>query len=68
MGREDEIRAIAYRIWEEEGGCSGHDFDHWLKAEVLWEDNQRAFSQGEDSTHEKSQGVHRSLILKVLGQ
>jgi hypothetical protein len=41
MGREDEIRTIAYRIWEEEGCCNGHDFNHWLKAEVIWEDKQK---------------------------
>ena len=41
MGRGDEIRTIAYRIWEEEGRCDGHDFDHWLKAEVIWEDKRK---------------------------
>jgi hypothetical protein len=35
MGREDEIRLIAYRIWEE--GCpNGRDCEHWYKAEVIW--------------------------------
>ena len=41
MGREDEIRMIAYRIWEEEGCCDGRDCEHWLKAEVIWEKNQK---------------------------
>ena len=41
MGREDEIRLIAYRIWEEEGYCDGHDCEHWLKAEVIWEEKQK---------------------------
>ena len=71
MGREDEIRTIAYRIWEEEGCCDGHDFNHWLKAEVIWEDKQKnvaAFSRGVDSTPEEPHGIHHSLILKVLGQ
>jgi hypothetical protein len=40
MGREDEIRVIAYRIWEEEGCCDGHDCEHWLKAEVIWQGKQ----------------------------
>ena len=40
MGREDEIRAIAYRIWEEEGCVDGHDVEHWLKAEQIWENEQ----------------------------
>ena len=91
MGREDEIRTIAYRIWEEEGCCDGHDFDHWLKAEVIWEDEQknetvftvtkakskktvkgkkdRSISSPDlDSTPENPHKIHRSLVLKVLGQ
>ncbi|MFC1910799.1 DUF2934 domain-containing protein [Chloroflexota bacterium] len=40
MIKEDEIRIIAYRIWEKEGCCAGHDCEHWLKAEVIWEKEQ----------------------------
>lgn len=42
MGRDDEIRAIAHAIWEAEGCCQGYDFDHWLRAEVIWEEQQKA--------------------------
>jgi hypothetical protein len=41
MEREDEIRLIAYLIWEEEGCCHGRDIEHWLKAEVVWEEKQK---------------------------
>ena len=41
MVREDEIRLIAYRIWEEEGCRDGYDCEHWLKAEVIWEEKQK---------------------------
>jgi len=41
MGQEDEIRLIAYRIWEEDHCCDGHDCEHWLKAEVIWEEKQK---------------------------
>ena len=41
MGREDEIRIIAYRIWEEEDCCDGRDCEHWLKAEVIWDKKQK---------------------------
>ena len=37
MGKEDEIKIIAYRIWEEEGYRHGHDVEHWFKAEIIWE-------------------------------
>ena len=41
MGKEDEIRLIAYSIWEEEGCVDGRDCEHWIKAETIWEQNQK---------------------------
>ena len=38
MDREDEIREIAYTIWEQEGCVNGNDLEYWLKAEVIWEE------------------------------
>ena len=40
MDKENEVRLIAYRIWEEAGCCDGRDFDHWLMAETIWEQMQ----------------------------
>lgn len=42
MAREDEIKLIAYNIWVEEGYCDGHDLDHWVKAEIIWEEQKSA--------------------------
>ena len=36
MDREEEIRQIAYQLWEEEGYQHGVDMDHWFRAEVIW--------------------------------
>ncbi len=41
MEREEEIRGMAYYIWENEGCIHGHDIDHWLKAEAIWEEQQK---------------------------
>jgi hypothetical protein len=41
MGREEEIKLIAYRIWEDEDHCHGRDVEHWLKAEMKWEQQQK---------------------------
>jgi len=38
--REEEIRLIAYRIWEEEGRPHGRDWEHWRKAEAIWQKQQ----------------------------
>lgn len=40
MYHDDEIKSIAYRIWEEEGRPDGRDLDHWLKAEAVWNEQQ----------------------------
>ena len=41
MHHDDAVKVIAYRIWEEEGRPEGRALDHWLKAEVLWYDEQQ---------------------------
>ena len=42
MSREQEIKEIAYRIWEDEGRPEGHDFDHYLRAEQAWSEQNGA--------------------------
>ena len=37
MGREDDIRSLAYSLWEQEGYQEGRDYEYWLRAEVVWE-------------------------------
>jgi hypothetical protein len=31
---DDAIRKRAYHIWEREGRPHGHDFEHWVRAQV----------------------------------
>lgn len=39
--RDDEIRQIAYRLWQEEGCPDGREAEHWLKAEAIWLEEHR---------------------------
>jgi len=39
--QNQEIRELAYRIWQEEGCPDGRAVDHWVKAQILWEENYR---------------------------
>ena len=41
MDRDEEIRLIAYQIWEEEGCSHGRDCEHWLRAELIWESRRK---------------------------
>lgn len=37
VASENEIRLMAYYIWEKENRPNGRDVEHWLKAEEIWE-------------------------------
>jgi hypothetical protein len=55
MGREEEIKVIAYHIWEEESCCHGRDVEHWLKAEVVWEEKQKNEAGSKDTKAKSKQ-------------
>jgi hypothetical protein len=39
--RDEEIRQVAYKLWQEEGCPDGYDVQHWLKAETIWLEEKR---------------------------
>lgn len=39
--RDEEIRQLAYRLWQEEGCPNGCDVEHWLRAQMIWEEMKR---------------------------
>lgn len=41
MSREEEIKLIAYDMYEKQGRIDGYDLDDWLKAEAIWEKGRR---------------------------
>lgn len=41
VNREEEIRQLAYKLWEEAGRPDGYADNYWLEAESLWLDQQR---------------------------
>jgi len=57
MGREEEIRLIAYSIWEQEGCCNGHDMEHWLRAEAIWEEKQEQRKDISSKAGKKNEGL-----------
>jgi hypothetical protein len=67
MTREEEIKLIAYRLWEEEGCCDGRDFDYWLRAEFLWEAQKKEqVSPGnQESTPEENRAKPKSVKRKA---
>jgi hypothetical protein len=57
MGRNDEIRYIAYGIWEREGRPEGHALEHWQKAEKTWASLDKIPQQSALATERKGQSV-----------
>lgn len=41
IDRDQEIRQLAYTIWQESGCPNGSDLEHWLKAEEIWLEKHR---------------------------
>jgi hypothetical protein len=64
MGREDEVRLIAYRIWGEEGCCDGHDCEHWFRAEVIWEQEQKNKAVSTDSKAKSKQTTKKAKRIR----
>jgi hypothetical protein len=36
IDQDDEVRQLAYRIWQDAGFPHGADAQHWLKAQEIW--------------------------------
>ena len=43
--RDEAIRQLAYRLWQEAGCPEGSEVQHWLKAEAIWLDENHAPSE-----------------------
>jgi hypothetical protein len=67
MNREEEISLIAYRIWQEENHYHGRDFEHWLKAEVIWEQNHKKLDSPKDDITEANLSTRQRKKSKSAG-
>jgi hypothetical protein len=68
MRRDEEINIIAYRIWEEEGYSHGSDVEHWLKAEVIWEETQKNEAVSTDAKAKPKQTGKRSKANRAASK
>jgi hypothetical protein len=49
VNHDDEIRQLAYGIWQQEGCPDGCDVDHWFKAKMIWEETNLPQSETKQS-------------------
>ena len=54
LNRDDEIRQLAYRLWQEAGCPDGNETQHWLTAETIWLGEHRSQSEAKQSKARKS--------------
>jgi hypothetical protein len=57
--RDEEIRQIAYRLWQEEGCPDGRNVEHWVRAESEWLEERRPKSKPKQPKSVK--GLKRKL-------
>jgi hypothetical protein len=53
MAKEDEVKVLAYNIWEQQGCPSGRDCEHWFLAENIWEQKKQKTSANNTSAKTK---------------
>ena len=58
--REEEIRQLAYRLWQEAGCPEGIEAQHWLKAEAIWLEEHRAPSKAKRAKAAKARKPRKS--------
>lgn len=51
----EEIKKIAYELYEKRGRGDGYDLDDWLKAEEIVIERNNSISQGKSANDKKSQ-------------
>jgi hypothetical protein len=49
INHDNEIRQLAYQIWQEEGCPDGYEVQHWLRAKMIWEEINRPQSEPKQS-------------------
>lgn len=64
IDRNEEIRQLAYRIWQEEGCPDGRDVEHWLRAQMIWEEMNRPQSKRKQSKAPEGRKTRQTQTTK----
>ena len=59
--RDEEIRQIAYRLWQEAGCPNGYDVQHWLEAETIVLRKNRTQAKSKEPKPRKRSNTRRSV-------
>ena len=64
INRDEEIRRLAYRFWQEAGCPNGDELQHWLKAEAIWPEEHRPKSESNAPKSPKVRKPRQSRTVK----
>ena len=64
IDRDEEIRQLAYKFWQEAGCPNGSDLQHWLKAQEFWQENHRSENQTKASKAKKPRQTRKISKIK----
>lgn len=59
VSRDEEIRQLAYGLWQEAGCPEGYDVQHWLEAEMIWLEKHRPKSDPKQTKPVKAKRAGR---------
>ncbi len=65
MNRDEEIRQVAYKLWQEEGCPDGYEVKHWLKAETILLEEKRPKSEPKQSKALKKRNSRKILAAEI---
>jgi len=58
--RDEAIRQLAYRFWQEAGCPEGNDVQYWLRAESIWLDEHHTPSEAKQAKAAKARKPRKS--------
>jgi hypothetical protein len=65
MNRDEEVRQVAYKLWQEEGCPDGYEVQHWLRAKMIWEEINRPQSESKQPKAIKKRKSRKILAAET---
>lgn len=62
--RDEEIRLIAYKLWQDEGCPDGRHSEHWVKAQAIWQERQLPAEPMEQPELKRKRTTKRKTVGK----
>jgi hypothetical protein len=64
IDRDEEVRQLAYRFWQEAGCPNESELQHWLKAEATWLQERSPKNESNPSKSRKGRKPRQTRTVK----